>query len=169
MDAFSSAGIGLALAVGTLGLMALVIAGPLRRWQRAREVRQAIDRFRIQREQLEAKFFDLASAQGKPRGLRWIDCEWGNSVTFARDLTSGLLTAFVGVNIRFEAIEGGEMEGVDAVSTVRDAAAVFHYNRGRWGTGGRPLFNMNPEDAISRLQGQFEAVSAPARQTQPQL
>ena len=133
---------------------------PLRRHRREEEVRKAIQRFRLQREQLEARFFDLASTQGKPRGLRWLECDWQNPVTFARDTRSGLITAFVAVNIRFEAIEGGDMEEVEAVGTVRDAAAVFHYRRGNWGTGGRALFNMNPEDALSRLVGQFEPVSA---------
>ena len=79
-------------------------------------------------------------------------------MTFARDIRTRLLTAFVAVNIRFEAIEGGGMEDVDAVGTVRDAAAVFHYQHGVWGTGGRPLFNMNPEDALIRLEGQFQPV-----------
>jgi hypothetical protein len=69
-----------------------------------------------------------------------------------------LLTAFVAVNIRFEAIEGGDMEGVEAVGILRDAAAVFHYRKGLWGTGGRALFNMNPEDALERLVGQFEPI-----------
>ena len=134
---------------------------PLRAWRRAREVEQALRLFRVQRERLEAKFFDLAAASGKPRGLRWLDCDWGSDVSFARDLKSGLLTAFVGVNIRFEAVEGGDMEDVAAVGTVRDAAAVFHYRHGIWGTGGRSLFNMNPADAVTRLEGQFAPVAVP--------
>ncbi|MBW3543562.1 MAG: hypothetical protein KY476_25205 [Planctomycetes bacterium] len=146
------------VAVLVLGGLVLAIGRPLTRLRR-RRVAQALRLFRLQREQLEAKFFDLAKSSGKPRGLRWLDCEWHNDVTFARDLNSGLLTAFVAVNIRFEAIEGGDMEDVEHVSTVRDAAAVFHYRRGRWGTGGRPLFNMNPRDALDRLQGQFEPVT----------
>ncbi len=132
----------------------------LRRWQQDRETRQALQEFRLRREALEAKFFDLASAQGKPRGLRWKECEWQNAVTFARDVQSGLLTAFVAVEIHFEAIEGGDMEDVEAVGTIRDAAAVFHYQRRRWGTGGKALFNMNPQDALLRLEGQYRAVSA---------
>jgi hypothetical protein len=132
---------------------------PLRKRRRVREERVALQAFRVQREQLEAKFFDLASSLGKPRGLRWVGCDWQNSVSFGRDVNTGLLTAFVAVNIRFEAIEGGGMEEVEAVGTIRDAAAVFHYQRGRWGTGGKALFNMNPQDALARLQGQFERVT----------
>ena len=37
--------------------------------------------------------------------MRWIDCEWLSDVSFARETRSGLLTAFVAVNIRFEAVE----------------------------------------------------------------
>jgi len=128
-------------------------------WQR-REARRAIQLFHQRREMLEAKFFDLAQSIGKPRGLKWIECEWFDDVTFGRDKTTGLLTAFVGVNIRFEAIEGGDMEDVAAVSTVRDAAALFHFHQGSWGTGGKALFNMNPQDALEKLVAQFEPVAA---------
>jgi len=128
-------------------------------WQR-RDARRAIQLFHQRREMLEAKFFDLAQSIGKPRGLKWIECEWFDDVTFGRDKTTGLLTAFVGVNIRFEAIEGGDMEDVAAVSTVRDAAALFHFHQGSWGTGGKALFNMNPQDALEKLVAQFEPVAA---------
>ncbi len=140
---------------------------PIRRFFAAREEKRALALFRVQREQLEARFFDMAAAIGKPRGLRWVDCDWLSDVTFARDRNSGLVTAFAAVNIRFEAIEGGDMEDIAAVSTIRDAAAVFHYQTGRWGTGGRALFNMNPVDAIERLAGQFDAIT-PASQSTPQ-
>ena len=141
----------------------LLIAGvgarkPLRARRERRQAERARWEFRRQREVLEAKFFDLAAASGKPRGLRWLDCDWLEAVTFGRDRRTGLLTAFVAVNIRFEAVEGGDMEDVAAVSNIRDAAAVFHYEYGRWGTGGRALFNMNPVDALDRLQNQFEPV-----------
>jgi hypothetical protein len=120
----------------------------------------AIQLFQQRREMLEAKFFDLAQAQGKPRGLKWLDCDWLSDVTFARDKSSGMLTAFASVNIRFEAIEGGDMEDVAAVSTVRDAVALFHFHRGSWGTGGKALFNMNPQEALEKLVAQFTPVYA---------
>jgi hypothetical protein len=145
-------------AAGLLAAAAVLLRKPLKAWRDRRESEQARGDFRRQREMLEAKFFDLAAASGKPRGLRWVDCDWLEAVTFARDRQTGLLTAFVSVNIRFEAIEGGDMEGVAAVGNIREAAAVFHYQRGNWGTGGRALFNMNPNDAILRLQGQYEPV-----------
>src|SRR5690606_17764853 len=128
---------------------------PALRWLLQRETQRAIREFRLRREALEAKFFDLARRQGKPRGLRWTQCDWQESVTFGRDLQSQLLTAFVSVEVHFEAVEGGDMEDVEAVGTVRDATALFHYSNGQWGTGGKALFNMNPQDALTRLEGQF--------------
>jgi hypothetical protein len=149
-------------------VVAIVVAAglaakPLLGWLRRRQTKQAIDEFRMRREVLEAKFFDLASRQGKPRGLRWSRCDWQPAVTFGRDVETKLLTAFVSVELHFEAIEGGDMEDVEAVGTIRDATAVFHYEKGRWGTGGKALFNMNPDDALRRLEGQFEPVAVSTR------
>ena len=142
------------IGLSLVGAVVVVLVGaiPLRDALRRREFHRARQAFRLEREGLEARFFDLAQRSGKPRGLRWVECEWLDAVAFGRDRQTGLLTAFVAVNIRFEAISGEEMEGVAAVGNVRDAAALFHYQAGHWGTGGRALFNMNPADALSRLQ-----------------
>lgn len=148
---------GIGLVVMLLAIVSVTAIPLAKRWTQ-RETQGAVTQFRVQREQLEAKFFDMAKTLGKPRGLRWLDCDWLSAVTFARDRQTKLLTAFAGVNIRFEAIEGGDMEDVAAVSTIRDAVAVFHYQNGNWGTGGKALFNMNAEEAVSRLTAQFEAV-----------
>lgn len=145
------------IGVAAAAAVALMLAWkPLtRRWRR-RDADLALRTFRLQRERLEAKFFTIASSLGKPRGLRWLDCQWQDQVTFARDRQTGLITAFVGVNIRFEAIEGGDMEEVAAVGTIREACALFHYQMGAWGTGGRALFNLDPQLAIDRFQDQYE-------------
>ena len=147
-------GIGLAV-LGVISVTAVPLAA---RWQR-REAHHATRLFQQQRAQLQVTFLEMARSVGKPRGLRWLDCDWLDAVTFARDRQSQLLTAFAGVNIRFEAIEGGDMEDVAAVSTVRDAVAVFHFQNGAWGTGGKALFNMNPQEAIERLVAQFEPIA----------
>jgi len=141
-----------------LGLAIAFFSRPVAAVMQKKRALQAIRKFKYQREQLEARFFDSARTLGKPRDLRWVDCDWLPDVEFAWDKQSGLLTAFVAVNIRFEAVEGGDMEDVAAVGTIRDAAALFHYHRGQWGTGGRALFNMSPADALVRLEGQFEQV-----------
>ena len=149
------------IAVAVLLLVGFVLSAPLlvRHWQR-RQQNTALDLFRMQREQLEAKFFDLARGRGIPRDLRWVECDWLDEVTFGRAIDDGMLTAFAGVNIRFEAIEGGDFEEVEAVGLIRDAAAIFHFHNGRWGTGGRAMFNMDPHAAIERLAGQYEPVTA---------
>ncbi len=149
-----------AVGVGIVLLAGIAVAAiPLAKWWQRREAAHALKLFRQQREHLEARFFDMAQSVGKPRGLRWLDCEWFDTVTFARDRQTKLLTAFAGINIRFEAIEGGDMEDVAAVGTVRDAVAVFHFHQGTWGTGGTALFNMNPQEAIERLVAQFEPIT----------
>jgi hypothetical protein len=144
--------------IGVVVLGMAFSAVPLAGWWTRRESVRAIRLFYQRREVLEAKFFDLARSLGKPRGLRWLDCEWFDNVAFARDKSTNLLTAFVGINVRFEAIEGEDMEDVAAVSTVRDAVAVFHFHNGFWGTGGKALFNMNPQLALEKLTAQFEPV-----------
>jgi len=147
------------LGIFITGLLCLALTG--RRLLTAlqqREAMRAFEVFQLQREQLEAKFFDMASRLGKPRGLRWIECDWQPEMCCGRDRQTGMLTAFLAVNIRFEAVEGSEMEDVAAVGTVREAAALFHFRDGQWGTGGRALFNMNPADALARLEDQYEAV-----------
>jgi hypothetical protein len=143
--------------VFAIGLALVLGRKPLAWMLRQRDAQSAMRTFRRHREMLEAKFFTMAGSLGKPRGLRWLDCQWqSNSLKFARDRQSGLITAFVGVNIRFEAIEGGDMEDVAAVGTVREACALFHYQAGNWGTGGRALFNLDPNMAIERFGDQYE-------------
>ncbi len=112
---------------------------------------RAVFRFAANRQQLRDEFFRLASSSGKPRGLRWTKCDWQSAFALIKDNSTGLLTAYAGVHIGFEAIEGGDMEGVEAVSAIREGSAVFHYQGGQWGTGGRLLFNMPPDLAVQRV------------------
>lgn len=119
----------------------------------------ALRRFAQHSATLTADFFQRAAASGKPRGLKWIRCDWLPEQKLVRERESGLLTLLVGINLHFEAVEGGDMEDVAAVSSVRDACAVFHYQKGRWGTGGRVLFNMHPAAAAERLADSYEPVA----------
>lgn len=131
---------------------------PLRSWGREVQVERARELFRLQRERLEAKFFTAAAATGKPRGLRWKDCNFENAVELARDRKSGELLALVPVTIQFEAIEGGDMEGLPAVGMPRNATAVFFIQRGQWLTVGKAVFNMNPGEALEHFKNQYERV-----------
>ncbi len=112
--------------------------------------------FKLQRERLETQFFKAASASGKPRGLRWLECQWGQPIEFVRDRQTGLFAALVAVTILFEAIEGGDMEGISAVSNLRNASGVFFFQAGQWSTVGRAIFNMNPDEAAAHFGNQYE-------------
>lgn len=140
-------------------LAALIVAWrPLRNiWQEI-QAERAREMFSLQRERLEAKFLDLAAASGKPRGLRWKECDFDNDVRFARDKRTGQFAALVSVNIGFEAVEGSDMEGLPAVGNLREATAVFFFHKGRWHTAGQALFNMNPDEALDHFKSQFDRV-----------
>jgi hypothetical protein len=151
--------VGVAVIVTTAVLWRKVRA----RWQCA-EYQRYRSAFHLQRERLEAKFFELASASGKPRGLRWTDCQFDDDVTYARHRQTSELCAFVATTIAFEAIEGGGMEEVEAVGNLRAATAVFRLDRGRWQTDGRAIFNLNPAEAIVYYQDNLVLVGQePAR------
>ena len=147
---------GLALAVGG-SLLAVLLLELLRR-RNLRQMARARKRFRQQREHLEANFFRAAGLSGKPRGLRWLNCEWESDVLFARDRKNGQMIALVGVTIQFEAVEGGDMEGLPAVDNLRNASGVFYCERGRWLTTGKVVFNLNPDEALNHFQQQYERI-----------
>jgi hypothetical protein len=148
------------VAIGVLvGLVILsVLWRPLRAFGREVQVERARELFRLQRERLEAQFMKAAGASGKPRGLRWKDCEWDNGVEFVRDKQTGQIAALVGVTIAFEAVEGSDMEGLPAVGNLRNASAVFFFQAGHWHTVGRAVFNMNPDEALIHFKNQYERV-----------
>lgn len=116
----------------------------------------ARDTFHLRREMLEARFITLAGASGKPRGLTWVDCDFDDRVAFARDRHTRELRALVAVTIRFEAVEGGDLEDNPNVSNLRAATAVFRYDAGHWVTDGRAIFNLNPQEAIKYYQHELE-------------
>jgi hypothetical protein len=127
---------------------------------RAGSLEQARTLFQAQRPQLEASFLAAAAASGKPRGLRWVGCEWEPGAEFARERATGRLAALVGVTIRFEAVEGSDMEGLAAVGNLRNASAVFFFHAGRWHTTGRAVFNLNPDEALAHFRNQYERLRA---------
>ena len=106
-----------------------------------------------------APFFKAASATGKPRGLIWKDIDWESEVAFARERRSGQLAALIAITIQFEAVEGSDMEGLPAVGNLRNASAVFFFQRGQWLTVGKAVFNMNPDEAALHFQNQYERLA----------
>ena len=149
------------LAVVGVALLAGVAIGFA--WLRSRRpsrvnLERARKLFHLRREWLEAKFFTLAANSGKPRGLEWVDCNFENPVSFARDRHTGRLRALVGVTVRFRAIEGGGMEDNPNVGNLRAASAIFLLDGEEWSTAGRVLFNLNPLQAIEHFRKELEVV-----------
>lgn len=115
--------------------------------------------FEKQFEQLQASFFQAASSTGKPRGLIWKSCNFGEGVAFARDKATGELLALVPVTIAFEAVAGGDMEGLPAVGNLRCATAVFAFRDREWTTTGRAAFNMDPAETLNHFRHQYEPIA----------
>jgi hypothetical protein len=148
----------LALA-GALASIGLILAWrPLRRLGTDIQVERARELFLLQRERLEPMFLPAAAATGKPRGLRWVDCAFDGEVVLARDRNNRQLVALIPATIRFEAVEGSDMEGLPAVQNLRNASAVFFFHAGQWRTAGKAVFNMNPGEALEHFRNQYEAV-----------
>jgi len=129
------------------GLVAALVWAALGHPRRI-SVESARKLFHLQRERLEYRFLVLASQTGKPRGLEWVDCDFEDEVSFARDRHTGRLRAYVGVTIRFRALEGGGMEDNPNVDDLKAGSAEFRLDGSEWGTDGRVVFNLNPVEAI---------------------
>ena len=142
-----------AAVLGGLVARPVIVARKRRRMEKAKRF------FHQQRERLEARFVDIAQQSGKPRGLRWSNCDFSDDVSFAYDRENSLLMALVALTISFEAIEGGGMEEVEAVGNLRAATGVFYLEGDRWATKGRVIFNLEPAEAIER----FHRVLMPIR------
>jgi hypothetical protein len=142
-------------------VLLLVLWRPLQSFGKEVQVERARELFKLQRERLESKFLRAAAATGKPRGLRWKDCQWERAVEFVREKQTGQIAALIGVTIQFEAIEGSDMEGLAAVGNQRNASAVFFYHRGNWDTLGKAVFNMNPNEAVVHFKNQYLRLGPP--------
>ena len=88
------------IVVGLVFLAGIVLGAVLAKKKslggRQRQLAEARQQFHRMREQLEAKFLQRAALTGKPRGLRWADCEFENDVTYARDRKTSELTCVRG-------------------------------------------------------------------------
>lgn len=111
----------------------------------------AISQYNASRADLESLFTERASNSGRPRGLKWVSCEFESATMYARELTTGALSALTSVTIRFSAIEGGDMEDVEAVGNLRAATALMRFDERGWTADGRVIFNHEPADVIERF------------------
>ena len=150
------------LTVASGFLLALVAGWIWRRWRIAQleaKRRLAILVFEELEQELRQEFLAVAAATGMPRGLRWKDFNLNEARLFARDLATGELIALVSATISFEAIAGGDMEGVEAVGNLRFATAVFVHRHGQWTTDGRVIFNLEPSQACEHYRDALVPVS----------
>ncbi len=132
-------------------------------------VRAALERMRLgearrnfhrQRERLEAKFVQLGMSPSRPEAARWTDCDFEDEVAYARNRTTGELSAFVGVTIEMEDVGRHSAPGGDAVSSnLRAATAVFRFDGKQWQTDGRAIFNLTPKEAIRHYHRDLELVA----------
>ncbi|MFC1757720.1 hypothetical protein ACFL2H_03000 [Planctomycetota bacterium] len=152
------------LLIGGVGLVLALRSGASRSAAIRTRGRTKVDasfarsRFSERREWLEADFFKLGSQSGSPRGLRWAGCDFDNDVSFAIDKRTGELTALTAVGIQFEAIEGGEMEDVEAVANEKAATAVFRFDGQKWQATGKTVFNLSPVETIEYYQNELETI-----------
>lgn len=147
----------LAAAIG-LGVVAGLIWRPIRAAWRGARFAEACRDFHRQRERLEAKFVQLGSIHAKPDAPRWTDCQFDDDVAYARNRSTGELSAFVAVTIEMELLEGRSSGSSDAVGNLRAATAVFRFDRDHWETDGRAIFNLTPTEAIHFYQRDLEMI-----------
>lgn len=146
------------IAVIVLAVGAWLLWGLFRRALFSRRVERARKDFARHRAALEEQFLAAAGATGKPRGLRWKSAELRDGLILARDRANGELVGLVGATISFEAIEGGDMEEVEAVSNLRAATAIFSWIHGEWTTAGRAVFNLEPPEVLARYGDSLDHV-----------
>ena len=123
----------------------------------ARFIRARRD-FHTQRERLEAKFVQLASAQGKREGPHWPDCDFADDVFYVRTRSTGQLSAFVSVTVAVDNFEGPPTAIGDLIGNLRAATAIFRFERDHWETDGRALLNLSPAEAIRYYQDELKMV-----------
>jgi hypothetical protein len=149
-------------------------------WRRNRFI-ETCRNFHWQREHLEARFVQISQSHSKPGSPRWADCDFSDDVSYVRNRYTGELSAFVAVTILLEVPqvmhEEESSRGEDGLygedcaygqerernplnlgSTVREATAVFRFERDRWETDGRAIFNLSPSETIRFYQHDLEMV-----------
>lgn len=129
---------------------------PRRKAVRAARLTEAKRRFHVQRERLEAKFVQLASAHAAPDAPRWTDCNFADDVAYVRDRMTGELSAFVAVTIASEDVDHPPQETADA--NLQAGTAIFRLDHDHWVTDGRAILNLSPSEAVYHYRNDIEIV-----------
>ena len=149
--------IGVILVLGAFVVIALVWR-PLLAARREARFALACRDFHRQRERLEVKFVQLGIIHAKPDGPRWSDCFFDDDVAYARNRSTGELSAFVAVAIEMEDLDGHVPHAPGAIGNLRNATAVFRFDGDHWETDGRAIFNLTPTEAIHFYQRDLQMV-----------
>lgn len=146
--------------IAAIGLTAVLayLWRPRRTAVRAARLSEAKRRFHIQRERLEAKFVQLASAHTAPDAPRWSDCNFADDVAYVRDRMTGELSAFVAVTIATEDGEHPVEESSSAVGNLQAGTAIFRLDHDHWETDGRAILNLSPSEAVYHYRNDIEIV-----------
>jgi hypothetical protein len=147
------------VAVGILLAGVACFGRPAWKASRASRLAQAKRRFHAQREGLEAKFVQLASARRKPESHRWIDCSFADDVVYVRKRATGELSAFVAMTIAGDDVGNAPRGSADAVGNLQAGTAVFRFDRDHWVTDGKAILNLNPDEAIRYYHADLEIVA----------
>ena len=146
------------LGAGIFLAASVLIYWPMRAASRNARFAQVKRNFHAQRERLEAKFVQLASARAAPHAPQWADCDFDDDVTYVRHRTTGELSALVRVTVAVDDFEAWDAGTTDVIGNLRAATAVFRFDRDHWETDGRAILNLSPNEAIRFYQDDLEMV-----------
>ena len=121
----------------------------------APDYQEQVNQFESVRTELQDSFFQICSESGRPRGLRWNNCDFEEDVTLVIEKHSLNLHGFIPVVISFEAIPGGPMEDMEAVSNLRVGSALFVHTGENWATRGDVIYNLTPAEAIAHYRENY--------------
>ena len=127
-----------------------------------REQAQAIERFRQQREHLEADALAALSRGDRKGTLTWVDCEFSDGFVLVRGKQEGKLYALVELLVRLRPGPASAAESLEEEDRVRLATCVFCYEGGHWKCAGRPLFNLRPSEAVAFFRDRWRQVAMQA-------
>jgi hypothetical protein len=136
----------------------LLLWGPARMAAREARLTRARKNFHRQRERLEARLIRLATAHCQAESPRWADCQFDDDVLYVRHRATGELSAFVGVTVAMEAVDGLPSSARSSLARHPDGTAVFRFDGKQWQTDGRVILNRSPSEAIRSCQSDLEIV-----------
>jgi len=113
---------------------------------------EAKQRFKLRREWLEVEFLKAYTNHRVSRGLKWIECDFGDEVHFAFDQDHELLRAFVPLVIHFVPADQETFDETLQLEKLREATSVFEYNGKAWTAVAKPIYNLSPIQAIMHFR-----------------